>query len=65
MQSVERLGVGVWQSTAGPQEGIKYAAAVEFGTPRSRQFPYMRPALEETMPRITEIYKEEWRKALI
>jgi len=65
MQSVERIGVGVWQSTAGPQEGIKYAAPVEFGTARSRPFPYMRPALEETMPRITEIYKEEWRKALI
>ena len=65
LQSVERLGVGVWQSFAGPNEGIKYAAPVEFGTNRSRPFPYMRPALEETMPRINEIYREEWRKALL
>ena len=65
MQRVERLGVGVWQSLAGPNEEIKYAAPVEFGTNRSRPFPYMRPALEEMMPRITEIYKEEWRKELL
>jgi len=34
---------------------INYAASVEFGTPRSRAFPYMRPALQENAQEFIQI----------
>lgn len=34
---------------------VNYAPAVELGTPRSRAFPYMRPALEENAQEFLQI----------
>jgi len=60
-QSVKSLGVGRWQSDTGPS--VKYAGAVEYGTSRSRQFPYMTPGVKNSNEEINRIAQEEWRLA--
>ena len=61
MQAVTSLGVGRWQSDTGPS--VKYAGAVEYGTSRSREFPYMKPGVKNSYEEINRIAQEEWRLA--
>ena len=60
-QSVTSLGSGRWQSDTGPS--VKYAGYVEYGTSRSRQFPYMTPGVKNSNEEINRIAQEEWRLA--
>lgn len=41
-----------------------YAAAVEFGTPRSRAFPFMKPALDETKNEVLAYLARAVKEAL-
>ena len=61
MQSVTSLGSGRWQSDTGPS--VKYAGYVEYGTSRSREFPYMTPGVKNSNEEINRIAQEEWRLA--
>ena len=60
-QSVTSLGSGRWQSDTGPS--VKYAGSVEYGTSRSREFPYMTPGVKNSNEEINRIAQEEWRLA--
>jgi HK97 gp10 family phage protein len=60
-QQVISLGASRWQSDTGPS--VKYAGAVEYGTSRSRQFPYMTPGVKNSNEEINRIAQEEWRLA--
>ena len=60
-QQVTSLGAGRWQSDTGPS--IKYAGFVEYGTSRSREFPYMTPGIKSSYEEINSIAQEEWRLA--
>ena len=60
-QQVKSLGLGRWQSDTGPS--VKYAGFVEYGTSRSREFPYMTPGVKNSNEEINRIAQEEWRKA--
>jgi HK97 gp10 family phage protein len=60
-QQVTSLGVGRWQSDTGPS--VKYAGFVEYGTSRSREFPYMTPGVKNSNEEINTIAQEEWRLA--
>ena len=61
MQSVTSLGSGRWQSDTGPS--VKYAGYVEYGTSRSREFPYMTPGVKNSNEEINRSAQEEWRLA--
>jgi len=61
MQAVTSLGVGRWQSDTGPS--VKYAGAVEYGTSRSREFPYIKPGIKSSASEIYKLAQEEWRLA--
>ena len=58
-QQVTSLGAGRWQSDTGPS--VKYAGFVEYGTSRSREFPYMTPGIKSSYEEINSIAQEEWR----
>ena len=60
-QRVTSLGTGRWQSDTGPS--VQYAGFVEYGTSRSREFPYMRNGLIDSNDKINELAQEEWRLA--
>jgi len=60
-QQVISLGAGRWQSDTGPS--VKYAGFVEYGTSRSREFPYMTPGVKNSNEEINTIAQEEWRLA--
>ena len=60
-QQVTSLGAGRWQSDTGPS--VKYAGFVEYGTSRSREFPYMTPGIKSSYEEINRIAQEEWRLA--
>jgi len=60
-QQVTSLGAGRWQSDTGPS--VKYAGFVEYGTSRSREFPYMTPGIKSSYEEINSIAQEEWRLA--
>jgi len=60
-QSVKSLGTGRWQSDTGPS--VQYAGFVEYGTSRSREFPYMKPGVKNSYEEINRIAQEEWRLA--
>ena len=60
-QQVTSLGAGRWQSDTGPS--VKYAGFVEYGTSRSREFPYMTPGIKSSYEEIISIAQEEWRLA--
>ena len=61
MQAVTSLGAGRWQSDTGPS--VKYAGYVEYGTSRSREFPYMKPGIKSSASEIYKLAQEEWRLA--
>ena len=61
MQAVTSLGAGRWQSDTGPS--VKYAGFVEYGTSRSREFPYMTPGIKSSYEEIYKLAQEEWRLA--
>lgn len=44
--------------------GMKYAAAVEFGTDKTRPFPFMRPAMEQEKDNIFKNTEKILRQAL-
>ena len=60
-QQVISLGAGRWQSDTGPS--VQYAGFVEYGTSRSREFPYMTPGVKNSNEEINTIAQEEWRLA--
>ena len=60
-QQVTSLGAGRWQSDTGPS--VKYAGFVEYGTSRSREFPYMTPGIKSSYEEIYKLAQEEWRLA--
>jgi hypothetical protein len=52
LQQVRRFNGGA-ESLTGTH--VKYAAPVNYGTERSRPFPFMEPALEKSMPKLREL----------
>ena len=60
-QQIKSLGLGRWQSDTGPS--VKYAGFVEYGTSRSREFPYMTTGIKNSNEEINRIAQEEWRLA--
>jgi hypothetical protein len=70
--AVDRVGNGRWMSRTGPT--VKYGRNVESGkstTTKSyaavvedRGYPFMDPAFEKAKPRLSAIYREQWKKAL-
>jgi len=52
LQQVRRFSGGA-ESLTGTY--VKYAPYVNYGTERSRPFPYMEPALEKSMPKLKEL----------
>lgn len=51
---------GGWQSQTGPT--MKYAAWVNYGTSRAREFPFFTTGVENSETRIREIAEEEWSR---
>ena len=56
---VKKLGYGRWESGTGPN--MKYGPYVEYGTSRSREFPFMAPALEKTREKLHALAEKEWK----
>jgi HK97 gp10 family phage protein len=50
------------EAQVGP--GAEYAKHVEFGTVKSAEQPFVRPALDENKRRIKKVYKEVLRKSI-
>ena len=61
MLSVTRLGAGRWMSVTGTN--LMYAPYVEFGTTRSRPFPFLEMGLKESMMELEELSKTTWEEA--
>lgn len=59
MRYVKRLGYGRWESGTGPN--MMYGPYVEYGTTRSRKFPYMEPALHKSWLKLQELANKEWK----
>ena len=59
MRYIKRLGYGRWESGTGPK--MLYGQYVEYGTSRSREFPFMKPALEKSWLKLQEIANREWK----
>ena len=65
--SIRRLNVttdgrGRWMSNTG--SNVNYAGFVEYGTSRSREFPFMKIALIDARDKIEELARREWALAL-
>jgi hypothetical protein len=61
LKAVTPLGMGRWMSYTG--SSIQYAGYVEYGTSRSREFPYLQTGVENSSEQINTIAQEEWRLA--
>lgn len=62
-RDVIHRGYGRWESLTGPN--LYYAPYVEYGTTRSRPFPYMKPALEKSRVALQELAAREWKKVTL
>lgn len=54
---------GTWQSTTGPH--INYGGYVDYGTSRSRKFPYMELGVKDSEDRIAALAEAEWAEARV